>query len=654
MKPSPNEGCDVDVFRTKYKTSKDALKAAGLIFKNAQTEAILLSSKAIKNPHIYRVYDPLTSKEDDFPDFVWIDGFITRDEANTYAPWQRINKVPGMDYICYKSTLFLELNKMKKLFPDIYTKAYPTAFLLPNDYSEFQCEHKKLVGLVTNVKSDSSNSTTPTWVVKPRNGCCGHGITLIQSTYEASDILEQSVCQLYISPYLINQRKFDFRLYILVASLEPLTFFIYNEGIARFCTDPYEPPSRSNRDKKYCHLTNTAINKENGSINNPADFTKKFTEIMATICQRNPQKGKMLYAKICDVSRAVILGVLPMMLGSLPRKDDMRPVGMHGSLRSRSFSPDQKMKRKVIIPRPSPSNGSTSNSQVSHSHQTHQKNTILEKLPPPNSNTTTVSSEPSKTPSTNDNNNSNDNNNQKTAADNGNTSVNANSNENANTNNDNKSNDNSNNANDNSSNNNNNDTTAKVKVGKQYLKPSKRYFHILGIDILLNEDLEPYVLELNDRPSLSVTVPFEEDLKVKLMRDTFFHVYPTTNPAPQPQQQGEQPSNELLLVATDNEESDWTQIFPLPESAAAANANTSIHSKNSVNGFSNISFFTKEQWKEVLRKASIPAHHSSSVASTNATNRMASSGINEALHQERRQRFNEIRESTKGIKFNLY
>ena len=85
------------------------------------------------------------------------------------------------------------------------------------------------------------------------------------------------------------------------------------------------------------------------------------------------------------------------------------------------------------------------------------------------------------------------------------------------------------------------------KKGPKGLPPKQRYFHILGIDIILNSDLQPMVLELNDRPSLSVTVDFEKELKTSFIRDAFDHV--TTTGA----------SN------GETETSGWQQIFPLKE-----------------------------------------------------------------------------------------
>lgn len=39
--------------------------------------------------------------------------------------------------------------------------------------------------------------------------------------------------------------------------------FLYNEGLVRFCTEPYSRPCAGNLDCAYMHLTNYAVNKKN-------------------------------------------------------------------------------------------------------------------------------------------------------------------------------------------------------------------------------------------------------------------------------------------------------------------------------------------------------------------------------------------------------
>jgi len=62
-------------------------------------------------------------------------------------------------------------------------------------------------------------------------------------------LLIQCVVQIYLDkPFLINNLKFDFRLYVLVTCCDPLRIFVYNEGLARFATIEYEAPSEENLD----------------------------------------------------------------------------------------------------------------------------------------------------------------------------------------------------------------------------------------------------------------------------------------------------------------------------------------------------------------------------------------------------------------------
>jgi len=51
-----------------------------------------------------------------------------------------------------------------------------------------------------------------------------------------------------------------------VTCLEPFTVFIAKEGMSRFCTQKYSPPSKYNYDKVMMHLTNYSLNKRNEEV----------------------------------------------------------------------------------------------------------------------------------------------------------------------------------------------------------------------------------------------------------------------------------------------------------------------------------------------------------------------------------------------------
>jgi hypothetical protein len=94
------------------------------------------------------------------------------------------------------------------------------------------------------------------------------------------------------------------------------------------------------------------------------------------------------------------------------------------------------------------------------------------------------------------------------------------------------------------------------------IDPLHRYFQILGIDVLINEHGDPIVLELNDRPSMKVTFPFEYGLKKSLIVDA------------------------MKIVSIDGSEvrddtrNRWEKLFPVDETHPLYRVMRAIHQRS--------------------------------------------------------------------------
>ena len=81
--------------------------------------------------------------------------------------------------------------------------------------------------------------------------------------------------QRYLSrPLLVNDYKFDLRVYVVATSFNPLCVYMFPEGLARFCTEKY---SNTNKSNPYKHLTNYSINKKSEKYQQNLDENKDGT-----------------------------------------------------------------------------------------------------------------------------------------------------------------------------------------------------------------------------------------------------------------------------------------------------------------------------------------------------------------------------------------
>jgi tubulin polyglutamylase TTLL6/13 len=132
--------------------------------------------------------------------------------------------------------------------------------------------------LSTAETSTSIPLENPFFIIKPECMSQGQGIFLTRN-FEDINPHDHIVAQNYITnTLLIDGLKFDLRIYVLLYGINPLRIYVYDDGLVRFATTPYELPNQKNVRNMYMHLTNYAINKlsENYKQNDNADGFGNF------------------------------------------------------------------------------------------------------------------------------------------------------------------------------------------------------------------------------------------------------------------------------------------------------------------------------------------------------------------------------------------
>jgi hypothetical protein len=202
---------------------------------------------------------------------------------------------------------------------------FPQTWRLPEQLAEFKAYVKQ-----RRVET-KKGKRSPTFIVKPSGGSEGMGIVLVRHERNVPRYVvptKPAVAQSYVTPLLMDGKKFDLRLYVLVRSVDPLEVYIHREGLARFCTeqcrDSYggrtalsffsdgfsdglsalschvcllslwhatsadEAPNDDNLSKAYAHLTNYSLNVPPNRSNKMASSTLCCLLLLIDVCVRAP------------------------------------------------------------------------------------------------------------------------------------------------------------------------------------------------------------------------------------------------------------------------------------------------------------------------------------------------------------------------------
>ena len=212
---------------------------------------------------------------------------------------------PGMVEVMRKVNLGRTLDILQALYPEEY-HFHPISWFLPQQFTEFCDAAKKLSDACTDKKH------RPIFIVKPDEGSQGEGIYLI---HEPKEYLFQGdrkhIVQEYIArPLLLENLKFDLRVYVLVSSLDPLEIFICKEGLARFCTVPYQYPTNKNIHETFMHLTNYSLNKKSDTYLHTESGDDGSKRTMTSVFKKLRRRGYDVKQVWADIEKVVVKTIL--------------------------------------------------------------------------------------------------------------------------------------------------------------------------------------------------------------------------------------------------------------------------------------------------------------------------------------------------------
>ncbi|NXH04582.1 TTLL5 polyglutamylase, partial [Loxia leucoptera] len=206
---------------------------------------------------------------------------------------QKVNHFPRSYELTRKDRLYKNVCRMQLTHGFKTFHILPQTFILPTEYQEFCNTYSKDRG---------------PWIVKPVASSRGRGVYLINNPNQI--VVEDNILvSRYISnPLLIDDFKFDVRLYVLVTSYDPLVVYLYEEGLARFATVRYDQASK-NIKNQFMHLTNYSVNKKSGdyvSCDDPEveDYGNKWS--MSAMLRYLKQEGRDTAALMANVEDLII------------------------------------------------------------------------------------------------------------------------------------------------------------------------------------------------------------------------------------------------------------------------------------------------------------------------------------------------------------
>ena len=223
-------------------------------------------------------------------------------------PNMLFNKYPGSEYLWRKKTLSVLISRMRRYFPDEYN-FMPKEYVIPEELEELE----------QYIKDHPNN-----WMIaKPSRGRGGDGIFIFKGQFNPPYGQTEFVVQKYISkPLLVEKKKFDLRVYVLIKNLDPVEAYFCNEGMVRFWTEDYKRPTKNNSKELWKHLTNFCINKESENYINPQEYGEEnkgskrlFSLFFQQLAKDSDFDHEKVKTEIISTIKKTIISLVPYLRG---------------------------------------------------------------------------------------------------------------------------------------------------------------------------------------------------------------------------------------------------------------------------------------------------------------------------------------------------
>uniref|UniRef100_A0A8C8DS72 Tubulin--tyrosine ligase-like protein 5 n=1 Tax=Oryzias sinensis TaxID=183150 RepID=A0A8C8DS72_9TELE len=261
-----------------------------MAFKIVRTESRLV--RGILTNHGFHEVHP---NSNDF-NLMWTGSHLKPYVLRSLQDFQKVNHFPRSYELTRKDRLYKNIQRMQQTHGFKHFHIIPQTFVLPSEYQEFRCFAKD----------------KGPWIIKPVASSRGRGIYLVSNPNQISMDDNILVSRYINNPLLIDDFKFDMRLYVLVTSYDPLLIYVYEEGLARFATVKYDQTS-TNIKNTFMHLTNYSLNKKSSdyvSCDDPEveDYGNKWS--MSAVLRYLKQEGKDTTLLMSQIEDLIIKAVL--------------------------------------------------------------------------------------------------------------------------------------------------------------------------------------------------------------------------------------------------------------------------------------------------------------------------------------------------------